>query len=333
MSEDLLSNLPRLAPATDFVPWDEVGDRPHIVVDGPSRRGTVLGLSHWPNGGTPHQLAADTSTEIAARYVDRAAGGDEVAIVTNNHFDEDGLLAAWVVLHRPESGPRRALAVAAAEAGDFHTWSDPWAARCAIGLMAMAERATTPYPDIIRALNRAWSRDPAGDICRALLPRVAGLLDDPERFRRLWAPQWEQVERDLATLDSGGATMEEVPDADLAVIRAPRPLDRLATHPRTGRMRMLTATSDGMLRLEHRYETWVRYVSRPLVPRRDLSALLPDLQALERGPGVWRFEGIDQPLARLGVVNADGSPAPSTLHPARVVDLLVRSSQTGGESR
>ena len=333
MSEDWSNSMPRLAPAADFVPWDEVGDRPHVVVDGPARPETVLGLSHWPDGGTPQQLAADTSTEIAVRYLDRVAGGDEVAIVTNNHFDEDGMLAAWVVLHRPEPGPRRALAVAAAEAGDFHTWSDPWAARCAIGLMAMAERATTPYPDVIRALNRAWSRDPAGDICRALLPRVAGLLDDPERFHRQWAPRWERVERDIAALDSGAATMEDVPDADLVVIRAPRPLDPLATHPRTDRMRVLTATPDGMLRLEHRYETWVRYVSRPLIPRRDLSPLLPDLQALERGPGVWRFEGIDQPLARLGVVSGDGSPAPSTLDPARVIDALVRSSQTDGESR
>ena len=333
MSEDWVSRLPRLVPTATFVPWDEVGDRPHIVVDGPRRGGTTLGLSHWPDGGTPPQLAADTSTEIAVRYVDRAAGGADVAVVTNNHFDEDGLLAAWVVLHRPGPGPRRALAVAAAEAGDFHTWTDPWAARCAIGVMGMAERTTTPFPEVLRALNRAGSRDPAGDICCALLPHVADLLDDPERFHRLWADRWERVERDLAALDSNEATIEDVPDADLAVIRAPRPLDRLATHPRTDRMRVLTATPDGILRLEHRYETWVRYVSRPLVPRRDLSPLLPDLQALEDGPGVWRFEGIDQPLARLTVVNADGSPTPSTIEPARVVDLLVRSSQTGGDSR
>jgi hypothetical protein len=332
MSEDWLITLPRLAPTADFVPWDDVGDRPNIVVDGPLREGTTLGLSHWPDGGTPSQLAADTSTEIALRYVDQPAGGVEVAVVTNNHFDEDGLLAAWVVLHRPGPGPRRALAVAAAEAGDFHTWSDPWAARCAIGLMAMAERTTTPFPEVIRALNRA-GRDPAGGICRALLPRVADLLDDPDRYRRLWAPRWQRVERDLAALDSGEATIEDVPDADLAVIRAPRRLARMATHPRTDRMRVLTATTDGMLRLEHRYETWVHYVSRPLVPRHDLTPLLPDLQRLERGPGVWRFEGIDQPLARLVVVDAGGSPAPSTIEAARVVELLLRTAAVAGTSR
>src|SRR4249919_3875053 len=98
MSAPWATIVPRLAAGAEFVPWEAVGDTPNIVVDGPHRAGTVLGLSHWPDGNTPPRLAADTSTEIAGRYVDLRAGGDEVAVVTNNHFDEDGLLAAWVVL-------------------------------------------------------------------------------------------------------------------------------------------------------------------------------------------------------------------------------------------
>jgi hypothetical protein len=327
------TTVPRLAAAAEFVPWEAVGDAPNIVVDGPRRAGTVLGLSHWPDGDTPPRLVADTSTEIAARYVDLPAGGDEVRVVTNNHFDEDGLLAAWVVLQREPPGPRRELAIAAAEAGDFHTWRDPWAARCAIALMAMAERTTTPFPEVVRALNHAGGHDPAGDLCRALLLRVAPLLDDPERFRRLWAPRWADVERDLATLDAGDATIADVPEADLALIRAPRPLNRLATHPRTDRMRVVTATPEGRLVLEHRYETWVRYVSRELTPRSDLTPVLDELQSLEEGPGVWRFEGVQHPLARLAPVDANGAPAPSTIEPMRFIETLVRAAATNADSR
>jgi hypothetical protein len=333
MPEPWATTVPRLAKEAEFVPWEAVGDAPNIVVDGPRRAGTVLGLSHWPDGDTPRQLAADTSTEIATRYVDLPAGGGEVAVVTNNHFDEDGLLAAWVVLRREPPGPRRALAIAAAEAGDFHTWSDPWAARCAIALMAMAERATTPFPEVVRALNRADGHDPAGNLCRALLPRVAPLLDDTERFRRLWAPRWADVEHDVATLDAGDATIVDVPEADLAFIRAPRPLDRLATHPRTDRMRVVTATPDGMLRLEHRYETWVRYTSRDLTPRSDLTPVLEELQSLESGSGTWRFEGVQHPLARLAPVDANGAPASSTIEPMRFVETLVRAVAADADSR
>src|SRR5581483_7530974 len=144
---------------------DEVGGAPHVVVDGPRLEGTALSLSHWPRSGTPPALAADTSAAIVDRYLRAGAAGPQLAIATNNHFDEDGLFALWLLLERPsEADPRRALALAAAEAGDFGTWRDPWAARCSLAAMAMAERGTTPFPAVLRALAPGTTRDPSGAI-------------------------------------------------------------------------------------------------------------------------------------------------------------------------
>ena len=141
--------------------------------------------------------------------------------------------------------------------------------------MAMAERATTPFPEVGRALAGAGGRDPAGALYLAILPRVGGLLADPGRYRFLWEPEWARVEADAALIDAGEATIEDRPGADLAIVRAPRPLHDMAVHPRTGRMRILTALPDGTLVVRHRYETWVDYASRPLPPRVDLAPLLP----------------------------------------------------------
>jgi len=318
------ASLPRVAADARFVPHDEAAGAPHVVVDGAPLEGTELGLSHWPGSGTPDALAADTSAAIVDRYLRAGAAGPELAIATNNHFDEDGLFGLWLLLERPpESDPRRALALAAAEAGDFGTWRDPWAARSALAAMAMAERATTPFPAVLRALAPNATRDPSGAIYGALLPHVGRLLADPARYRRLWAPAWERVEGDRALLEAGIATVEEVPDADLAVVRAPRTLDPLAVHPLTQRMRVLTETPDGTLVLQHRYETWVVYVSRPLAPRIDLAPLLPRLQQAERRPGVWRAEDMGTILPRLYLAGADARPAPSSLGAARLVDELV----------
>ena len=315
--------LARVSPSAVFVPIHEVRGRPHVVVDGPCGDGTVLGLSHWPDGGTPPQLTADTSAGIVARYLDATPSGPTVDLVTNNHFDEDGILAAYMLLERPAPGKLRDLAVEAAEAGDFQTWREPEAARCAIALMAMAERPTTPFPDVLRALNGAAAHDPAGTITIALLPHVADLLRDPDRYHRLWEPTWRQVQDDIALLDSGAATVEEIPDGDLAIIRAERPLSAYAVYPRIDAMRVLTATPDGLLRLQHRYETWVRYVSRPLPPRVDLSALPSALAQIETRPGTWRFEGVEHPQARLMFGDALGSPAPSGLPPEQLVDEIL----------
>jgi Family of unknown function (DUF6687) len=318
-----MGDLPRIAPTARFVAFDRVTG-PCCVVDGPRLPGAALALSHWPASGTPEALAADTSAEIAVRYLEADARGPEVDALTNNHFDEDGLFALWLLLERPEpDDPRRALAVAAAEAGDFRTWTDPGAARCALAAMAMAERGTTPFPAVQRALAPGATRDPAGAIYDALLPRVGRLLADPDRYRLLWAPAWERVERDLALLEAGGARVDEVAEADLAIVRAPRPLARMAVYPRTACTRVLSATEDGRLVLEHRYETWVDYRSRPLAPRVDLAPLVPRLQAAERRPGTWRADEMAAMTPRLLLAGADGAPAPSSLGADALARMLA----------
>lgn len=313
------SALPRVAPDAGFVPAEDLRGEPHAVVNGARLPGTALALSHWPDSGTPAALAADTSALIVNRYLRSKTAGPELRAVTNNHYDEDGLLGIWLLLERPAEGsPERALALAAAEAGDFGTWTDPWAARVAIAAMAMAERDRTPFPEVGRALARAGATDPAGQLYLAILPRTGGLLADPERYAVTWRSEWEVVEHDIALLDSGAATIEDHPGGDVAIVRAPRPLHDMAVHPRTPRTRILTATPDGILVLRHRYETWVTYASRALSPRVELGPLLPGLQAAERGGGAWRFDGVETMRARLYAADREGRPVASSLGPERL---------------
>lgn len=312
-----------LADDARFVPWDTAVREPHIVVDGPATASTALGLSHWRDGQTPTDLAADTSTEIVVRYLDSAAGGQPVSSVTNNHYDEDGVLAAFLLLERVTDPALRARAVAAAHAGDFHTWSEPRDAWCAIALMAMAERATTPFPEVLRALNMRAGSDPSGAITAAIIPRVRGLLDDPERYRRMWAPRWRTVEADLDLLATGAASITTVSGSNLAVVRSPHRLDALAVCPQTAAMRILHATDDGLISVEHRYETWVRFVSRTLPSRVDLAPLLAHLDRRTSAPGRWRFEGTSAPVARLTFADGAGTPIPSGLSADAVVEALL----------
>jgi hypothetical protein len=90
-------------------------------------------------------------------------------------------------------------------------------------------------------------------------------------------------------------------------------------------MRILTALPDGTLTLRYRYETWVDYASRPLSPRIDLGPAAERLQAEERNPVRWLFEGVEVITPRLMPAGPDGAPAPSSLSPERVLEELVRS--------
>src|SRR5687767_14392241 len=100
--------------------------------------GTVDGalhLSHWEGNTTPEELRADTSTEIALNFAgwarrDEWARGVEV--VTNNHFDADGVLSVWAVLNGGRALDLRGEMVAAAEAGDFSEFPGERAVRVAV---------------------------------------------------------------------------------------------------------------------------------------------------------------------------------------------------------
>src|SRR5271166_6532835 len=74
------SKVDVVVPALPYVPVEELGDRPHVLVDGATRAGSVLTLSHWPQSPTPAALARDTSAQIVFAFLhaargDRALGG------------------------------------------------------------------------------------------------------------------------------------------------------------------------------------------------------------------------------------------------------------------
>jgi|GEM_PF-304845 len=316
--------LPRVAEDARWVAHDALDGAPHVVVDGASPGQPVLELSHWPGCATPRALADVTAAGIVDRYLRARPGGPPVHVVSDNHYDVDGVIAAWMLLTRPaEDAPARRLAREAGEAGDFGTWRDPRALQAALALAALAERGTSPLAAVRAALAPGATRDPAGALHEAVLPRVGRVLDDPERFRGMWGPAWEAIAADAALVDAGDVRIDEDPALDLAVVRAPRPLRPQAVYPRTAMSRVLACTDDGVIVLVQRYETWVAFSARPLPPRADLAPALPALQAAETRAGRWHFEGLAQSTPRLLLRGADGRPAASGLTPEAVVAAVA----------
>src|ERR1041384_4405083 len=106
---------------------------PKLSVDGTV--GKSIHFSHWEANETPSELKADTSTEIAlnlAASPDRDKHTQGIELVTNNHFDTDGVLSVWTVLNAERALDLRELLVAAAEAGDFSAYTTPSAIRASL---------------------------------------------------------------------------------------------------------------------------------------------------------------------------------------------------------
>jgi len=250
---DLRSGLTRALP---YLPVEELEDRPHVLVDGATRPGSVLTLSHWPQSPTPESLTRDLSAQIVFAFL-HAARGDavpdgrrrsrqevEAAVaasrraeaVTNDHFDEDGLVSVFAMADPEAALSYEELLVDVASCGDFGVVRSRRAARVAFSIGPMGEEAAEASSPAIAERPGSWS----GPRYRAVLERFVGLLEHTERFRRFWGEQDAAFAAALDELASGSVRIEEVPEVDLAIVaRAPHAPTRAGSVAGSGRPRTL----------------------------------------------------------------------------------------------
>ena len=295
-----------------YVPYGEAAASPNIVIDGTPNDNTVLPLSHWPKSGTPWELKADTSVEVVFRYLDSPRHHVAVEPVTNDHFDEDGMIGLWCMIHPEEAMAARDLLCDASPAGDFATYRDRRAARIAFAVSRLVDRELSP-----------WGRDafPKAypDYCAMtygrLLAMFGAILSDLDGHADLWRDEDALLTASESALERGEATIEEIAAVDMAVVRVPadwpdRPAHRftqqrrvmihpMAVHNRTACNRILTLCGDRVT-FTYRYESWVQMVSARPPARVDLKPLAAKLSEREGGAHAWAFDGVEQIVPLLG---------------------------------
>ncbi len=305
-----------------YVPYSKLSGLPNIIVDGAAQADTVLTLSHWPGSSSPAEFRADTGTETVLNYLATPGAqkqyAPKVRIVSNNHFDEDGLCSVWAMLHPALALKRRELLIDVATAGDFNTYRRPQAAKVVFTIRSYAD------PEISPVAGKLQGDDGTGSArYQALLPLLEGFLEDTDHYGPYWDAEWSAMLKSKTAMVTGQVELHEIPHVDLAVAQAPEFLHPMVLYNSTERLRVLTALPGGLYLLRYRYETWVQFASRPVMPRVDLTPLLPRLQELERSGARWTFDGIAATTPALRPVGPDGQPAPSSLKLETLLDELV----------
>ncbi|HKE56194.1 MAG TPA: DUF6687 family protein, partial [Pyrinomonadaceae bacterium] len=121
---------------------EAIADVPKLSVDGTV--GNSIHFSHWEGNKTPDAVKADTSTEIALNLVtspNKTELTQGIELVTNNHFDTDGVLSVWTTLTGEPAAEFRDLLVAAAEAGDFSEYSSDEGVRISLTIQGSDQAA------------------------------------------------------------------------------------------------------------------------------------------------------------------------------------------------
>jgi len=129
-----------------------------IIVDG-NKCGVGIQLSHWPGNTTPVRFKADLSLDIVLRLLastEPAIRFTDADLVTNDHYDTDGLLAIWALLNFAESPQHAPVLQAAAEAGDFYEFTSPEAVQFDLIVRAFESPERSPLARQIGGLPDAW---------------------------------------------------------------------------------------------------------------------------------------------------------------------------------
>ncbi len=303
-----------------------------MIADGAALPSTVLTLSHWPASPTPPALAEDTSARIAFGYLDSVRDWPAPEAVSNDHFDQDGLVSVYALVSPDEARARRVVLEDVATAGDFATFADRDAARVSFALAALADPERSP-------LGAGLFEAPYPELCAGLyeelLGRLPELVDHTEAHRPLWEEEDAALSAAEGAVAAGDVTIDEDSDLDLAVVNVPiRRRAALATrfssrqdaacHPAainnaTGALRILLVQGR-RYELVFRYESWVKYVSRRPLPRVDLGPLAEELQGEERHGARWSFDGVAALVPSLRLADGDESD----IGPARLRAMVER---------
>jgi len=183
----------------------EPGTEPVLSIDGAfGAPGT--NLSHWPGNQTPAALKHELSTGIALNFValpasEQARLIEGLTTVANNHYDTDGVLALFTILHPEIALKHREKLCDWARAGDFFLVpnEEAFCADHAIGAFADAERS--PIAERLSGLDETQRYQVATEELMLRLPTwlASGVQNQPE-LKPLFQAELEALRKDQATL-------------------------------------------------------------------------------------------------------------------------------------
>lgn len=315
---------------------DGLATVPKLSVDGTVSN--AVHFSHWQGNQTPASVKADTSTEIALNLV-AAPNRDEltqgIELVTNNHFDTDGVLSVWTVLIGEPALELREKLIAAAEAGDFSELSTEYGVRASIVIQGSeSEDAGSP-------LARQLAGAPVTDEARAyalVLPHVDAVITRTHEYESLWREPWNRIAAALDSFAKGASHVVEDRDAKLSLVtlapeilspsgfkptRHTAPFTAISHHAHGELFLIATPLDNGWAyRIDYPYYSWAETAVRPPIMRRDFTSVVARLNELDQSSaGRWKIDTSELASA-VKFADAGGKLTSSSLQPDAVAGEL-----------
>jgi len=255
-----------------------------------------MNLGHWPGNTSPPELKADTSTEMAFNLIespDKEKYLKGIEIISNNHFDSDGVIAAFVLLYPDAALKMKSALINIATTGDFFEFTSEDA------LKADKVLNDIQYPD--RSLFKGLFEKTDSEIMNSLYLRsfdlIPELVNNIDTFEENFIEDFDLYTKSDSAFDSQEALWSDYNDCFLTVIESNFRLHPVSVFSRAGNDLVLTVEvlQDGRkYELKYKSYTWHDTLRKVQVNRKTFEPLSNKLNLMEVNKnGLWKIIGKD----------------------------------------
>lgn len=300
-----------------FIPFNKIGGREVIVVDGMHAKGLIL--SHWKGANTHSRIAADTSAGVVINAIKENFPRLDIPYVTATHFDIDGFIGVWSLFYPQLALQHEEVLKEVATIGDFREYDarSPYADH-ALKLVCWIDTVEREkfYPPFGAEHTEQNEITMCENKFHFFLEAFEDVLLNTEKYREVWEKDYEEVKKGLEIVSAGNTFTQKLLHIGLAFMQTPNPLPYYALFAPTAKTDIvLSMYSNNRYELEYKYTTWVDIVSRPTLPRIHLQPLADQLNAIERSGFRWYCDKITDTGPILRLENSELSKAERFANP------------------
>ncbi|MBN1301585.1 MAG: hypothetical protein JW995_10260 [Melioribacteraceae bacterium] len=257
----------------------------------------ALQISHWPGNSSPPELKADTATEMAFNLIESERRDEYlkgIEIVSNNHFDTDGLLACYVLLYPDETKHHKGLFIDIATTGDFGEFTSEEALK----IEYLISTADDPHKTILEGFfcNPDF-KTLTNDIYLRMFKLLPELINDHDKYEKYWKDYYLWYKNSEASFVTQTTVFSNYGDCQLSIIESDFKLHPVSkfSHAKFDIVLSVTKNSGGHLyELEYKNYTWFDTKREKKVNRGTFEPLVDKLNHIEsKKNGFWKVLGND----------------------------------------
>ncbi|MDP4173116.1 MAG: hypothetical protein Q8933_04030 [Bacteroidota bacterium] len=256
-----------------------------------------LQLSHWRDNDTPYELKADTTTEMAFKLIESSQKEKHlkgIDTVSNNHFDADGLISAYVLVHPEMATEYKSQLINVARTGDFAEFTTEDAIKANVVIESLMDIENGPVRGELKGKSYPVMMQIIYERGFSLLPE---LIDNIDKYERYWKKDFELYERSEQSFENQESVFSNYSDCKLSVIESPYTLHTVSkfSHAEFDIVLSVVKTQSGNhYQLEYKPITWFETLRKSKVERKPFDEIAKRLQEIEKNnEGEWKILGND----------------------------------------